>query len=157
MEAVKAIEAFPIESWPALTITQHALAGKAALGFAQMAEADAHDLQPPEEVLDYAQKMDHFAQKADMTRKFLERYLVGTELNRVDPITVPFDPKSVTTYPVPADDPSVMKGAHMPADPNSTPVTPALRRPYRADMESAPLLVLPDNRRDLIRSFIYIC
>lgn len=172
---LRQLNGFPVESWPAMTITQHALAGKAAVGLAQMTEQASHSLQPPPMILEYVKNMNQFAQKADLTRKILERYLIGTELNRVEPVEVPFSPEAARTYPVPAGDNSVMNGFHAPMDPNAPPMGPPLRpgqypprypgqypvggrlpgSTVRAGIDDVFLIPLPmRSKRELIRSFI---
>ena len=101
---------------PAATFapTQHALAGKAALGLAQLTEKDSHVLaKVPEDMLEYVAHVNEIAQKADITRKVLERYLFGTEITRIDPVMVPYTPESISTYTVPSGDPDVYQNEHI--------------------------------------------
>jgi hypothetical protein len=94
--------------------TQHALAGKAAVGLAQLTQKDAQVLaRIPPDMLTYIQSVNHVAQKADLTRKILERYLFGTDISRIDPVMVPYTPETTTTYSVPSGDPDVFQTEHI--------------------------------------------
>lgn len=96
--------------------TSHAIAGNAALGLLQATERDAHFIEPSLSVLKHVARLNMFAQKAELTRKILERYLLGTEIARVDPVSVPLSPISYSEYTYPGQDPSVFKSEHMPYD-----------------------------------------
>ena len=96
--------------------TQHAIAGEGAVGLARLTADQAALMEPGFFVLSYIKKMNHFAQKAELTRRILERYLVGTDVDRVEPVFVPATPMSYSAYSFPSQDPSVMKAEHMPYD-----------------------------------------
>lgn len=98
--------------------TSHAIAGNAALGLLQATERDSHFVEPSLAVLKHVARLNLFAQKAELTRKILERYLLGTEVSRVDPVYVPLSPMSYSEYTYPGQDPSVFKAEHMPYDIN---------------------------------------
>ena len=100
--------------------TQHATAGRAALGLVQDTANDARNIDP-EGILDHVQSLVQFAQKAEMSRKILERYLLGTEITRIDPVYVPSPPPSYSEYSYPDLDPSVTQSKHMPIDVNPMP------------------------------------
>lgn len=144
--------------------TQHALAGKAALALAQLSEKSSHELKLPENLMEYVQKVNSVAQKAELTRKILERYLVGTEVNRVDPVLVPYYAKVVSSYRVPINDRGVATENHLPYDLNmplsnigNTVSTASFKNPVtKASMsieQGISVLVITD-RRDRIKSFI---
>ena len=144
--------------------TQHALAGKAALGLAQLSEQSSHELKLPENLMEYVQKVNSVAQKAELTRKVLERYLLGTEVNRVDPVLVPYYAKVVSSYRVPMTDRGVATEEHLPYDLNmplanigNTNTTASFKTPVTKaslSMEYATCVLLTTNRRDLIKNFI---
>jgi hypothetical protein len=96
--------------------TDHAIAGQAALGLLQATERSSHLIEPNLGVLKHVANLNLFAQRAELTRKILERYLLGTEVARVDPVYVPVSPMSYSEYTFPGQDPSVFKSQHMPLD-----------------------------------------
>ena len=106
---------------PAATFapTQHALAGKAAVGLAQLTEQSSHELRVPENLMNYVKTVNSVAQKAELTRKILERYIIGTDVHRIDPVYVPYYPETNNTYTVPVNDPSVSRDQHLPYDLNA--------------------------------------
>ncbi len=115
--------------------TSHAIAGNAALGLLQATERSSHLIEPPLAVLRHVANLNQFAQKAELTHKILERYLLGTEVARVDPVYVPLSPMSYTEYTFPGQDPSVFKAEHMPYDMNQYPGMPAPLRPVMMGIE----------------------
>ena len=119
--ALNALQNIKLDGSALYSPSQHAIAGQAALGLAQLTEQDSHLIAPPEETLNFISNLNQFAQKAETSRRILERYLIGTEINRVDPVSVPFQPQSAQMYPVPATDASVLKSEHLPYDMNSKP------------------------------------
>jgi len=139
------------------------------MGLSQMVARDAVTVEPSLAVLKHVKNLALFAQKAEITRKILERYLLGTEISRIDPVYIPSASKAYSSYTFPAQDPSVMKAEHMPRDLNSWPrpypsmgwgttapaSTPAM---YRADIGVEMLgstLSLPSPcRSKLIKDFI---
>lgn len=118
-QAVQALQNIKLDGSALYSPSQHAIAGQAAVGLAQMTEQASHALNPSGYTLAFVSNLNHFAQKAETTRRILERYLIGTEINRVDPVYTPFTPQSVTEYPFPANDASVVKAEHLPYDINS--------------------------------------
>ena len=123
-----------------LAATQHAIAGKAAVGLVQATEANSHTIHPSEDVLQHVADLNQFAQRAELTRKILERYLIGTEVNRIDPVYVPVSPGVISSYPVPAQDASVFKAEHLPYNVN----IPSLAT---SSVGAIPLWLLPRNCR----------
>lgn len=130
---------FRVDPSATFSPTQHALAGKAALGLAQLTEQDSHALgRIPPEVLDYVHTVDATAQKADLTRKIIERYLFGTDISRIDPVIVPYTPQSVSEYPVPSGDPDVFGSQHLSTHPPMPMNNMAAGRPQMAYNNMAP-------------------
>lgn len=111
----------PLDTDAVHAATQHATAGKAALALLQDTEKDAKTIDPDQGILEHVQSLVQFAQKAEMSRKILERYLLGTEINRIDPVYVPSAPPSYSQYTYPNLDPSVQQSPHMPTDVNAPP------------------------------------
>ena len=120
--AVQGLQSLKLDGSALFSPSQHAAAGQAALALAQLTEKDSHLMSPSGEVMKFVSNLNHFAQKAETTRRILERYLIGTEVNRVDPVFVPFTPQTAQTYPVPASDRSVYISEHLPYNVNA-PVT----------------------------------
>ena len=110
----------PLDTSAIHAATQHATAGRAALGLLQDTANDAKNIDP-EGILDHVQNLVQFAQKAEMSRKILERYLLGTEITRIDPVYVPSPPPSYSEYSYPNLDPSVTQSKHMPTDVSGVP------------------------------------
>lgn len=110
----------PLDTTAIHAATQHATAGRAALGLLQDTANDAKTIDP-EGILDHVENLVKFAQKAEMSRKILERYLLGTEITRIDPVYVPSPPPSYSEYSFPSLDPSVTQSKHMPVDLNPVP------------------------------------
>lgn len=138
--------------------TQHAIAGEAAVGLARLTSIQADMMKPGYFVSSYIKKMNHFAQKAEVTRRVLERYLTGTEVDRIEPVFVPAHPMSYSAYSFPAQDPSVWKAEHMPYnleswkyDMNKWSATPRIAT---ANMEGLIFLSHKTTRQNLIKNFI---
>jgi len=111
----------PLDATAVHAATQHAVAGRAALGLLQDTANEAKNIDPDSGILDHVQNLVQFAQKAEMSRKILERYLLGTEITRIDPVYVPSPPPSYSEYSYPNLDPSVTQSKHMPINVNPTP------------------------------------
>jgi hypothetical protein len=164
LSEVKNLTALRVDPSATFAPTQHALAGKAAMALAQMTEKDSHVLaKVPEELLDYVKNVNHIAQKADITRKVLERYLFGTAITRIDPVMVPFTPESVTTYPVPSGDPDVFHPHKLdvPLRNIGNINTGSFKNPIKIAsvndgiVQSVSLLINEDDRVRRIKEFIY--
>jgi hypothetical protein len=151
---------FPLNLDPPLDIsavhagTQHAAAGRAALGLLQDTTRDASTIRPDSAILDHVRSLVQFAQKAEMSRKILERYLLGTEIARIDPVYVPSPPPSYSDYTYPSLDDAVIKSKHMPLNVNPRPspfmgpmsntTSSRLFSPYpMPPMQGAPLMQAP--------------
>ena len=136
--------------------TQHAIAGEAAVGLARMTADHALILRPSFEVLSYVQKMNQFAQKAELSRRILERYFLGTEVDRIEPVFVPATPMSYSAYSFPSQDPSILKSEHMPYDLNDWKLRMNQWRgaPAMARIDPSSLLVERLARHQSIKNFI---
>jgi hypothetical protein len=136
--------------------TQHAIAGQAAMGLSQSTANDAMTLEPSVQVLEHVKNLARFAQKAEITRKILERYLLGTEISRIDPVYIPNPPTTYSEYTFPAQDPSVMKAEHMPTDVSSwvkpkpssgAPPSRVMPQMYKAEVNDGLLIAMSIPKR----------
>lgn len=121
----------PLDTSAIHAATQHAAAGRAALGLLQDTTKDAASISPDQTILDHVQSLVQFAQKAEMSRKILERYLLGTEITRIDPVYVPSPPPSYSEYTYPNLDAAVVQSKHMPliVNPRPTPIMGPMSNP----------------------------